>query len=209
MSETRTTASTPPETDPVEPTADDLEIVEQDTGEYLVKEAALKAAREREHGETAEPSRADGPDRVSVGSGDVEVDCPGCGLSVVGEAPRPTAAWFCPRCDYPLFWVSEPPAPNPPDRRARRRLPGTGGTEVLGAETCWHCGEMNEPGDGECIRCAATVPKPVPPAVPVVEIRVPVRTPVPVRFVTWPYIAAAACAGSSVAMTLTLWIAGG
>lgn len=205
MSETRTTASTPPETDPVDPTADDLEIVDQDTGEYIVKEAALLAARADAQAE----STGDEPERVSVGSGDVEVDCPGCGLSVVGEAPRPTAAWFCPRCDYPLFWVSEPPAPNPPDRRARRRLPGTGGTEVLGAETCWHCSEMNEPGVVECIRCAATLPKPVPPAVPVIEIRVPVRTPVPIRFVTWPFVVAAACGGSSVAMALTLWIAGG
>ena len=157
----------------------------------------------------AEGTDADETAPRTVGQGDVEVDCPGCGLAVVGESPRPTAAWFCPRCDFPLFWASEPPPVTPPSRRARRRLPGTGGTVVVGGGSCWHCGEMNEPGVVECIRCAATLPKPVPPAVPVVEVPVPVRTPVPVRMVTWPYVAAGICGGGAIAMAITVWATGG
>ncbi len=158
-------------------------------------------------GEAAEEAADQAAEKAVVGTGEQEVDCPGCGLTLVGESPRPTAAWFCPRCDYPLFWAADDPPKQPPSRKARRRLPGTGGLIVLGAEPCWHCGEMLEPDDRECGRCAAVVPKPLAPTVLVPE-PYPEPVPVSVRPVTWPYIAAAACAGSSVAIVLTLWATG-
>lgn len=143
------------------------------------------------------------------GAGEVEVECPGCALVVVGDQPRPTAAWFCPRCDYPLFWAAPPPK-QPPSERARHRLPGTGGRSVVGAEACWHCGEMNGPGVSECFRCAATLPKPV---APVPEVAVAVETttvplPVPFPTVSWPFVAAGLLAGLAAGISGTLWWVG-
>ncbi len=143
------------------------------------------------------------------GGGEVEVECPQCALVVVGDQPRPTAAWFCPRCDYPLFWAAPPPK-QAPSARARHRLPGTGGRSVVGAEACWYCGEMNEPGAGECFRCAATLPKPV---APVPEVMAEVETtavplPVPFPTVTWPFVAAGLLAGLSAGISATLWWVG-
>lgn len=143
------------------------------------------------------------------GGGEVEVECPGCALVVVGDQPRPTAAWFCPRCDYPLFWAAPPPK-QAPSARARHRLPGTGGRSVVGAEACWYCGEMNEPGVAECFRCAATLPKPV---APVPEVMAAVETtavplPVPFPTVTWPFVAAGLLAGLSAGISATLWWVG-
>lgn len=144
------------------------------------------------------------------GDGEVEVECPGCGLVLVGEsAPRPTAAWFCPRCDYPVFWASPPPdGDTGVQRRARRRLPGTGGREALGATACWHCGEMNDPGITSCLRCAATLPKPVPPEPERVRVDIPVPVPVPhpVSTVVWPFVVAVGLAGAAVAISGTLWV---
>ena len=141
---------------------------------------------------------------------EIEVECPGCGLAIVGMAPRPTAAWFCPRCDYPLFWVNRaaPPEPDSQQRRARRRLPGTAGATVVGAANCWHCGEMNEPGAHVCLRCAATLPKPIPPAVEIPVVRIVRRERTVVRTVAWPYVTAAALAGASVALAAAGWIYG-
>lgn len=141
---------------------------------------------------------------------ETEIVCPGCGLAVVGESsPRPTAAWFCPQCDYPLFWASPPPPDaEPTSRAARRRLPGTGGRVVLGAEPCWHCGEMAEPGSDECHRCAARLPKPLAPKVHV-DVHVPVPVPVAVRPVVWPYVAAALGGGAAIAAAVTSWLSGG
>lgn len=154
------------------------------------------------------PPGEETPQAAVAPAGEVEIQCPGCGLTVLGERPRPTAAWFCPRCDYPLFWAAEPPErPHAPSRAARRRLPGTGGRETIGAEPCWHCGEMSEPGDTECGRCAATLPKPRAPRVRVPE-PVPVPIPVPVRSTTWPFLAAAGLAGAAVATAVTSWLSG-
>lgn len=143
-------------------------------------------------------------------AGEIEVECPGCGLAIVGMAPRPTAAWFCPRCDYPLFWVNRaaPPEPDAQQRRARRRLPGTAGATVIGAEDCWHCGEMNEPGANVCLRCAATLPKPIPPVAEIPVVRIVRRERTMVRTVAWPYVTAAALAGASVALAAAGWIYG-
>lgn len=139
---------------------------------------------------------------------EVEVNCPGCGLVVLGDSPRPTAAWFCPRCDYPLFWASTPAEEaRQPSRAARRRLPGTSGKHVLAAEPCWHCGEMAEMGDTECGRCAATLPKPLAPRV-AVPYRVSVPVPVAVRTTVWPYVVAGTLAGAALAMSLTVWLTG-
>jgi hypothetical protein len=141
---------------------------------------------------------------------EVEVECPGCGLVLVGDSsPRPTAAWFCPRCDYPVFWAA-PPSNDGSNgqRRARRRLPGTGGRQALGASACWHCGEMNDLGITSCLRCAATLPKPVPPEPEPVLVEVPMPVPVPevVQTVTWPFVAAAGLAGAAFAIAGTLWV---
>jgi len=145
---------------------------------------------------------------------EVEVECPGCGLSLVGDTPRPTAAWFCPRCDYPLFWAQRPQpdaaaaAAAAGQKRARRRLPGTGGTLAVGAESCWHCGEMNEAGAPVCLRCAATLPKPTPPALPVPVVELTHRERLVVRTVVWPYVAAAVLAGASGALAAAGWVYG-
>lgn len=158
-------------------------------------------------GPDATPDRRPAPSETA--SGAVELECPGCGTLVVGESPRPSAEWFCPQCDFPVFWASPPP----PDRsstqkRARRRLPGTGGTEVVGAFACWHCGEMNEPDTPECRRCAATLPKPVPPTPERVrvEVRVPVPVPYVLRTVTWPFVVGALLAGLSLGLSATLLV---
>ncbi len=144
----------------------------------------------------------------TVAGGEVEVECPGCGLLLVGNSPRPTAAWFCPRCDFPVFWASGSPDPAPAQRRARRRLPGTAGRDTLGAAPCWHCGEQNEPGSKTCIRCAASLPKPAAPAPePVVVERdrlVPAPYAVPSR--AWPFVTAAVLGTAAVTISATLWV---
>ncbi len=161
------------------------------------------------------PGRAETPSNgrgagVPGTDSEVEVECPGCGLVLVGDSsPRPTAAWFCPRCDYPVFWAA-PPSDDGANgqRRARRRLPGTGGRQALGASACWHCGEMNDPGITSCLRCAATLPKPVPPEPEPVKVEVPMPVPMPhvVPSVTWPFVVAAGLAGAALAIAGTLWL---
>lgn len=144
---------------------------------------------------------------------ELEIECPGCGLHVVGDSPRSSADWFCPRCDYPLFWVEERHqdlADRPVSHAARRRLPGSGSRRVLGAEPCWHCGEMTEPGDVECRRCAASIPKPTAPVVEVervVEVVVPVPTPVTLPW--WPFAVAAALGAAAVGSAVGLLLGGG
>ncbi len=170
--------------------------------------------------ETPDPAAGETPDPAGEAASatthppaapvEVEVECPGCGLILVGDQPRPTAEWFCPRCDYPVFWAS-PPADDGGDkqRRARRRLPGASGRQALGADPCWHCGEMNDRDATACLRCAATLPKPTPPEPERVTVTVEVERPMPVAYVartaTWPFVAAAALGGMAIAITGTLW----
>lgn len=97
----------------------------------------------------------------AFGSGvDVTVECPQCGLICEGVDPRPTAAWFCPRCDYPLFFAAPVPPSEISSDAARRRLPGTDGREMLGAEPCWACGELNPTGLTYCGRCGSELVRP-------------------------------------------------
>jgi hypothetical protein len=97
----------------------------------------------------------------AVGTGaDVTVECPQCGLFCEGVDPRPTAAWFCPRCDYPLFFATSVPSAQVSSDAARRRLPGTDGREMLVAEACWACGELNPPGLSYCGRCGSELVRP-------------------------------------------------
>lgn len=137
---------------------------------------------------------------------EVELECPQCGLVLVGDSPRATAEWFCPRCDFPVFWASPPPPDVPAQPRARRRLPGTAGTDVLGAEPCWKCGEMNGPDSGACVRCIAPLPQPVE---HIREVEVVVQTPIPVPFLyttaSWPFVVAALLAGIAIGAVAVLW----
>ncbi|MBS3941576.1 MAG: hypothetical protein KG028_11515 [Actinobacteria bacterium] len=192
------TAQTPVATDP-EPT------VELDPGRGVSPRTA--PGKEADMGDTTAATDAPAPASPVE---EIEVECPGCGLAIVGLAPRPTAAWFCPRCDYPLFWVNRapPPEPDAQQKRARRRLPGTAGATVVGAENCWHCGEMNDPGGHTCLRCAATLPKPIPPVAEIPVVRVVRRERTVVRTVAWPYVTAAALAGASAALAAANWIYG-
>jgi hypothetical protein len=122
---------------------------------------------------------------------EIEVECPGCGLVVVGSDPRASAEWFCPRCDYPLFFVTKPAPPEPEGARrsARRRLPGVKGRTSATAGPCWNCAEWNEAGVAECLRCAATLPKPLPPQLgPFEAIEVPEPELVEVEVMYWPPI---------------------
>ena len=139
--------------------------------------------------ELANRSATSAPSRV-VSDEDVEVECPGCGLTVVGSDPRPTAAWFCPRCDYPLFFVQKPSLPEPDlaKRGARRRLPGVSGRAVTAAGPCWNCNEWNEAGITTCLRCAASLPKPTPPRIEVPEVEPEEPEIVEVEILYWPPI---------------------
>ena len=138
---------------------------------------------------------------------EVEVECPGCGLTVVGTDLRPTSSWFCPRCDYPLFLARRPAAPEPSGatRGARRRLPGTAGRTLTAAGACWNCGEWNEAGVTACLRCAATLPKPEAPKVPA-EVIPPELEPelVEVEVMYWPPTLISALGGFGAGMVF-LW----
>lgn len=90
----------------------------------------------------------------------VVVECPQCGLLCEGVDPRPTAAWFCPTCDYPVFLAAPAPPAQVSSEAARRRLPGTDGREMLGAAGCWACGELNPPGMSYCARCGTEQVRP-------------------------------------------------
>jgi hypothetical protein len=122
---------------------------------------------------------------------EVEMECPGCGLLVSGADPRPTAEWFCPRCDYPLFFMTQPAIPEVDGERrtARHRLPGVRGRTRTIAGACWNCGEWNEAGVTACLRCAATLPKPLPPQLgPFETVEVPEPELVEVEVMYWPPI---------------------
>jgi hypothetical protein len=136
---------------------------------------------------------------------EVEIECPGCGLAVVGFDPRPTAAWFCPRCDYPLFLArpAAAPVPDGATRGARRRLPGTGGRSLTAAGPCWNCGEWNEAGVVACLRCAATLPRPVAPTVPAEPVPAEIEL-VEVEVMYWPPVVIAVLGGFGSGMVFLL-----
>lgn len=183
--------------------------------EPSAEQTSAAAAQTAEDGE----QQAVNVDRPStrVGTGwdddprgeDIEVECPGCGLILVAQdKPRPSAEWFCPKCDYPVFWASPADDEVLPSDRARRRLPGAAGRQTLGAGPCWNCAEMNQPDATLCVRCAATLPKPQPPEPePVfVDVEVPIPVPSVVGQVTWPFVTGAALGAAALAVSVTLWI---
>jgi hypothetical protein len=138
---------------------------------------------------------------------EVEIECPGCGLLVVGSDPRASAEWFCPRCDYPLFFTSQPvvPAVEGERRAARRRLPGVRGRVPTAAGPCWNCGEWNEANAGTCLRCAASLPKPLPPQLgPFETVEVPEPELVEVEVMYWPPVVISLVGGFTAGMAF-LW----
>lgn len=156
---------------------------------------------------TAAPAAAAAPPE------DVEVECPGCGLVVVGSDPRASAEWFCPRCDYPLFFARKPAPPEPDGARkgARRRLPGVKGRAPVAAGSCWNCGEWNEAGVTACLRCAATLPKPTPPQLgPFETVEVPEPELVEVEVLYWPPVVISVVGGFVAGMAflggMMLWL---
>lgn len=141
--------------------------------------------------EAASASVSPGIAAVDGSGPEVELECPGCGLLVAGSDPRPTAEWFCPRCDYPLFFMTQPAIPEVDGERrtARHRLPGARGRTRTVAGACWNCGEWNESGVTACLRCAATLPKPLPPQLgPFETVEVPEPELVEVEVMYWPPI---------------------
>lgn len=140
---------------------------------------------------------------------DVVVECPGCGTVCEGVDPRPTAAWFCPNCDYPLFLAAPaPPAVAANSGLARRRLPGTDGREVIASEPCWACGERNPMGSMSCVRCNSQLVRPTPPAPLEVEAPAPEAEVVPLILVArrWPLIAGGAVGGALLTLLITLLV---
>ena len=191
-----------------EPEGDDLADVTtslEPSGDMLPREAAAASAvTPAEQAVAAAPEP--GPD--------VEVECPGCGLLVVGNDPRASADWFCPRCDYPLFFVQKPAPPEPDGARrgARRRLPGVQGRVSSAAGPCWNCGEWQEAGVRECLRCAATLPKPVPPQPgPFETVEVPEPELVEVEVMYWPPVVISVAGGFLAGMAflggIMMWLA--
>ena len=187
----------------------ELTIAESDT--VVVETASGSASPERIGSGLLVSAGGAGVAHVgSDGPGlDVVVECPGCGTICEGVDPRPTAAWFCPNCDYPLFLAAPaPPAVAANSGLARRRLPGTDGREVIAAEPCWACGERNPIGTLSCIRCNSQLVRPAPPA-PLESDVAPVETAaVPLIFVArrWPLLLGGALGGAIVTVLITLLV---
>ncbi|MFT3852766.1 MAG: hypothetical protein QM733_08530 [Ilumatobacteraceae bacterium] len=118
-----------------------------------------------------------------------EIPCPNCGTTWKGNDLRPHAAWFCAKCQYPLFWARPQPRPvmaTIDDSLAR--LPGTVGRTSLTPVECPRCHEHNPPAN--CVRCGASlIQEPLPPPPPIVQqivVAQPVVVPPPPR--VWPWI---------------------
>ncbi|HZB42675.1 MAG TPA: hypothetical protein VE487_17010 [Ilumatobacter sp.] len=108
-----------------------------------------------------------------------DVVCPKCKTTTELAAIRRNADEFCPRCDYPLFWVSSgipTTRPGTSSDATLRRLPGVGGRQRVGSKVCPECGDPNPLGETHCTRCKAELepklPEP-PPAVVVVAAPAP------------------------------------
>jgi len=201
----------------VEAVADNLVIVPvSDTAEEGHEFELFEAdASPDETGTAGDRSTATGgavrvTDDSEVGR-NVVVECPGCGLVCEGVDPRPTAAWFCPNCDYPLFLAAPaPPAVAANSGLARRRLPGTDGREMVSAEACWACGERNPIGTTVCQRCNSQLVRPAPP-VPLAAEPAAEETEVePLIFVArrWPLILGGALGGSLLTLLIVILAVG-
>lgn len=108
------------------------------------------------------------------------VTCPDCGTTTRIDPSQRGASEFCPKCDYPLFWVggrSHATDDEDGGDHALRRLPGTGGQVVVGHRVCPNCGELNPLGTRFCIRCSTDMDPPPPPE-PVIVAPPPPPAPV-------------------------------
>lgn len=91
------------------------------------------------------------------------VVCPECGTSAQVTLNRREAGDFCPRCDFPLFWVrSEVLLDRAGAEESLRRLPGTAGRRSVGSASCPTCTEANPVTASTCLRCGG--PMELPPA---------------------------------------------
>jgi hypothetical protein len=142
----------------------------------------------------------------------VAVECPGCGHGVEIEPGRRSAELFCPRCDYPLFWVS-PPRPAEGDEETGdtvlRRLPGAAGIRLRATVPCPVCRELNAVIALLCLRCGADMhPEPEPEPEPVPEPPPP-PPPEPEPVVWWrvwlPELAALAAVAVLAVLVLVVW----
>ena len=216
-------------TDVIPAIADDLVIVPVSDGtgdadgiELFEADGATVDATESQTDGVTE-SASDGPGESAASAAgvvritedevgrNVVVECPGCGLVCEGVDPRPTAAWFCPTCDYPLFLAAPaPPAVAANSGLARRRLPGTDGREMVSAEACWACGERNPIGTTVCQRCNSQLVRPTPP-VPLAAERASEEAEVePLIFVArrWPLIVGGALGGSLLTLLIVILAVG-
>ena len=109
--------------------------------------------------------------------------CPDCGTDRVVEQVERSAACFCGKCDYPLFWlptVQLSGSIGETGEAALRRLPGAGGRQQLVDVACAGCGELNPLNSRACLRCGASlVPEPPP-------VVLTPAAPAPIRVLTLP-----------------------
>jgi hypothetical protein len=143
----------------------------------------------------------------------VGAECPGCGTDVVIEPGRRTADLFCPRCDYPLFWVP-PPAGYVADTTEEapgadtvlRRRPGAAGVRLPATMPCPACAELNRVLAEVCIRCGSPM-RPEPQVEVVVEVPPPPPPPEPEPDEPpWLWIALAALAALILVVALIVWL---
>lgn len=189
-----------------DPVTNEVTIAEYDSHERTVEVASERLASPA----VVSPGGSGTAHIGATGIGhEVVVECPGCGTVCEGVDPRPTAAWFCPNCDYPLFLAAPaPPAVAANSGLARRRLPGTDGREVIASEPCWACGERNPMGSMSCIRCNSQLVRPTPPAPLEVEAPAVEAEVVPLIFVArrWPLILGGALGGALLTVIVTLLV---
>ncbi len=142
------------------------------------------------------------------------VECPGCGADVEVEAGRRTADLFCGRCDYPLFWVTPPRAPEGDEESGDmvlRRRPGAAGIRMPATVPCPSCRELNPVLETTCIRCGSPMqPEPEPALVVVVVPEPPPPPPEPepdveTRWQPWMTVVAVVMAVGLLGLLL-LWL---
>jgi hypothetical protein len=143
----------------------------------------------------------------------VAVECPGCGHGVEIEPGRRSAEMFCARCDYPLFWVSQPRSAESDEDTGDmvlRRLPGAAGIRLRATVPCPVCREHNAVIEVVCLRCGALMhPEPEPEPEPVPEAPPP-PPPEPEPVAWWrhwmPELAALAAVVMFAVLVLIVWV---
>ena len=124
------------------------------------------------------------------------------------------ASFFCPQCDYPLFWARPSSAPLSDEETddARWRAPGASGSALSATLACPVCAELNTPVAVTCVRCGSsmTPPPPVtppapPPPAPVVVVQAPPQL-IPCNHPdTWWVVVLTAAATAAVTLLL-IWL---